>query len=44
MDRYLTTSGSGGGIAETRYIAIMIKTCDKSNSFAGIRKDIIKKH
>jgi hypothetical protein len=26
MDMYLTTSGSVGGIAETWYIAIMIKT------------------
>jgi len=38
MDMYLTVSSSGGGIAETWYIAIMIKTCDKSNSFEEIEK------
>ena len=33
---YLTTSGSVGDIAETWYITVMIKTCNKSNSFEGI--------
>lgn len=34
----LPPSGSGRGIAETWYIAIMIKTCDKSNFFEEIEK------
>ena len=38
MDMYPTDSSSGRGIAETWYIAIMIKTCDKSNSFEEIEK------
>jgi hypothetical protein len=38
MDMYLTTSDSVGGIAETWYIAIMIKACDKSNSIEEIEK------
>ncbi len=38
MDMYLTTASSGGGVAETWHIAIMIKTCDKSNSFEEIEK------
>jgi len=38
MDMYLTSSNSGRGIAETWYIAIMIKTYDKSNSFGEIEK------
>jgi hypothetical protein len=38
MDMYLTASSSGGGIAETWYIAIMIKTYDKNNSFEEIEK------
>ncbi len=38
MDMYLTKSGSGRGIAETWYIAITIKTCDKKNSFEEIEK------
>ena len=37
---YLTTSSSGRDIAETWYIDIMIKTCDKSNSFEEIEKTL----
>lgn len=38
MDMCLTTSSSSGGIAETWHIAIMMKTCDKSDFFEEIEK------
>ena len=40
MDMYPTDSSSGRGIAETWYIAITIKTFDKSNSFEEIKKTL----